>query len=244
MSRRFSSSSSNLGDAISILRLTKSGGCVDRDESYMRQARQAQVRNYFFGNAKTALSPHTQVVDADTLVVFRMGDRKFTPNPTFGFSVCYARQRLPKHTPDSLLPSKRRKRRPPPPRRRARRNRRQVRRVEPLHPPGESYTGHAERHTRCQARLCFRLCGNDSRRQRHGICVCSRRGRCEEEDPRFESGRRTSACESGGLGRVAGGGGRSCWVRDVEDGFLLFSGQDIHPCPLATSRAHVNWLLC
>jgi len=76
LSRRFAQLSTP-EDPITILRLTKSGGCVDRDESYMRQVRQAQIRSYFFGNAKTPLSPHTQVVDADSLAVFRMDDSEF-----------------------------------------------------------------------------------------------------------------------------------------------------------------------
>jgi len=75
MMRRFTPSSTP-DEPIQIIRLTKSGGCIDREESYMRQLRQTQIRNYFFGNAKTSLSPHTQVVDSDSLTVFRMGDRK------------------------------------------------------------------------------------------------------------------------------------------------------------------------
>lgn len=97
-------------EPITILRLTKSGGCVDREESYMRQVRQAQIRNYFFGDSKTALSPHTQVVDSDMVTVFRMGDRKSTLQPQR--RIC-----------SNLPRSKRNKRRPPPPRRRPRRQR-------------------------------------------------------------------------------------------------------------------------
>lgn len=64
-------------EKIHVLRLPKSGGCVDRDESYVRQLRQQQIRAYFFGSPRNALSPHTLSVEFGALVVLRMGDGEF-----------------------------------------------------------------------------------------------------------------------------------------------------------------------
>ncbi|KAI5297806.1 hypothetical protein KEM56_004529, partial [Ascosphaera pollenicola] len=60
-------------DKISVIKLTKSGGCVDRDENFMKPIREGQIRSYFFGRSipSTAvntgttgttltLSPHAQ----------------------------------------------------------------------------------------------------------------------------------------------------------------------------------------
>ncbi|KAI9801747.1 MAG: Cleavage polyadenylation factor subunit clp1 [Sarcosagium campestre] len=73
MLRRFDGKKTTTDEAVTrVVKLAKSGGCVDRDESYMRQVRQAQIREYFFGDAKSALSPHTQQVDFDQMVVYKI----------------------------------------------------------------------------------------------------------------------------------------------------------------------------
>ncbi|KAF2143747.1 uncharacterized protein K452DRAFT_350175 [Aplosporella prunicola CBS 121167] len=77
LSRRFSRPANTAtGDsAVSVLKLDKSGGCVDRDEAYMKGLRQAQIRAYFFGHdASTTLSPHTHRLDFNALHVFRTVD--------------------------------------------------------------------------------------------------------------------------------------------------------------------------
>jgi polyribonucleotide 5'-hydroxyl-kinase len=63
-----------------VIRLEKSGGCVDRDETYMKAFRQAQIRAYFFGHAGSghdALGPNTQTVDIDDLTIYKIVDGKF-----------------------------------------------------------------------------------------------------------------------------------------------------------------------
>ncbi|EEH06620.1 pre-mRNA cleavage complex II protein Clp1 [Histoplasma capsulatum G186AR] len=75
-------------DRISVVKVTKSGGCVDRDASFMKSVRDSQIRSYFFGNpipstASSALSlsatssgttitlsPHAQQLDLDSLSIF------------------------------------------------------------------------------------------------------------------------------------------------------------------------------
>lgn len=69
-------------DPVSIVRLDKSGGCVGRDEAYMKQQRQAQIRAYFFGHGgDNALEPHSQMVDFGDLSIYKVkdGTRDFLP---------------------------------------------------------------------------------------------------------------------------------------------------------------------
>jgi polyribonucleotide 5'-hydroxyl-kinase len=71
MKRLFSSSA---GEIITIIRLDKSGGCVEREESYMRRLRQNQIRQYFFGLGNVNLSPYTTTVDFDQVSINRIRD--------------------------------------------------------------------------------------------------------------------------------------------------------------------------
>lgn len=64
------------GETITVLRLDKSGGCVDRDEAYLDQFRQAQIREYFLGNAKSILSPHIQQIDFSSMTIYKLTDCK------------------------------------------------------------------------------------------------------------------------------------------------------------------------
>ncbi|KAF2739107.1 pre-mRNA cleavage complex II protein-like protein Clp1 [Polyplosphaeria fusca] len=62
-------------EAVNVVRLDKSGGCVDRDEAYMKQFRQAQIRAYFFGSDKeNGLAPHSQTSDFGDLNIFRIAE--------------------------------------------------------------------------------------------------------------------------------------------------------------------------
>ncbi|KAJ9643786.1 uncharacterized protein PV06_09036 [Exophiala oligosperma] len=69
---------------ISVIKLSKSGGCVDRDEAYLRSFRAAQVKTYFYGNPRLSngisLLPRQQQVDFSTLTVWRRISS--TPDPT------------------------------------------------------------------------------------------------------------------------------------------------------------------
>lgn len=77
MTRRFAHAGSDDDEAVHVLKLTKSGGCVERDSIYLQQLRQAEIRNYFFGNPKNTLSPHTTSVEFNAISIFRVADRKF-----------------------------------------------------------------------------------------------------------------------------------------------------------------------
>jgi len=58
-------------EVISVVKLPKSGGVVDRDANYMRAVAEAQIRAYFYGNARVganiSLQPRQQQVDFDAL---------------------------------------------------------------------------------------------------------------------------------------------------------------------------------
>lgn len=76
-------------DRICVVKLTKSGGCVDRDATFMKHVRESQIRSYFFGtyvpstgssalSSSTAtgttitLSPHTSQVDFDSISIYNI----------------------------------------------------------------------------------------------------------------------------------------------------------------------------
>jgi polyribonucleotide 5'-hydroxyl-kinase len=81
MTRRFqkpaSSTATPTTPPITVLKLDKSGGCVDRDAAYQIALRDAQVRAYFFGTARHALSPHTQLIEYADVRIFTTPERRF-----------------------------------------------------------------------------------------------------------------------------------------------------------------------
>ncbi|OJD20911.1 mRNA cleavage and polyadenylation factor Clp1, partial [Blastomyces percursus] len=95
-------------DRISVVKVTKSGGSVDRDASFMKCVRDSQIRSYFFGNpipstASSALSlsatssgttitlsPHAQQLDFDAFSIYTItatpeDDDDYDPS-TFGMN--------------------------------------------------------------------------------------------------------------------------------------------------------------
>ena len=79
MSRRFAKSAGSTRDTVSVIKLDKSGGCVDRDSEYLQQFRQAQIREYFFGDTKNPLSPHTQQMDFSEVAIYRFAECESWP---------------------------------------------------------------------------------------------------------------------------------------------------------------------
>ncbi|EMD69599.1 hypothetical protein GGP41_001255 [Bipolaris sorokiniana] len=70
--RKFSSRTTDPSESVSVIRLDKSGGCVDRSETYMRALRHAQIKEYFFGHGDETLAPSSQTADAADLHIFRV----------------------------------------------------------------------------------------------------------------------------------------------------------------------------
>jgi polyribonucleotide 5'-hydroxyl-kinase len=82
-----SASAAASDERITVVKLSKSGGCVDRDAAFMKAVRESQIRTYFFGNpipstasaalsmsasstTNVTLSPHAQQLDFDSLAVY------------------------------------------------------------------------------------------------------------------------------------------------------------------------------
>lgn len=74
MTRRFSSYKTANDETVTVVKLDKSGGCVDRDETYMREMREASIKEYFFGNEKSNLSPQTQQINFDDATIYKIRD--------------------------------------------------------------------------------------------------------------------------------------------------------------------------
>ncbi|KAL9072516.1 MAG: hypothetical protein Q9161_003528 [Pseudevernia consocians] len=74
MLRRFNGQKTGAGETIAVVKVDKSGGCVDRDEMYLQQFRQSQIREYFFGDYSTTLSPHTQLIDFNQLRIYKLAE--------------------------------------------------------------------------------------------------------------------------------------------------------------------------
>ncbi|KIN00369.1 hypothetical protein OIDMADRAFT_42295 [Oidiodendron maius Zn] len=72
MLRRFSGYRTTTGDTITLVKLDKSGGCVDRDDEFMLQSREASIKEYFFGDIKRTLSPHTQQISFDDATIYKI----------------------------------------------------------------------------------------------------------------------------------------------------------------------------
>lgn len=77
MLRRFSGYRTTTGDTITLVKLDKSGGCVDRDDEFMLQSREASIKEYFFGDIKRTLSPHTQQISFDDATIYKIRECKF-----------------------------------------------------------------------------------------------------------------------------------------------------------------------
>ena len=72
LSRRFAAGTPHQREPIDIVKLDKSGGCVDRDELFLQQTREISIKEYFFGDGNTTLSPHMQMVSFDDVAIFKI----------------------------------------------------------------------------------------------------------------------------------------------------------------------------
>ncbi|KAI8662331.1 hypothetical protein LRP88_03585 [Fusarium phalaenopsidis] len=70
LTKRFANERTSLGEPISVVPLDKSDGVVERDEMFMQHAREAAIKEYFFGDSRRTLSPLIQQVDFDNVVVY------------------------------------------------------------------------------------------------------------------------------------------------------------------------------
>ncbi|KAF2993254.1 Cleavage polyadenylation factor subunit clp1 [Curvularia kusanoi] len=66
--------SSRTDEPVNVIRIDKSGGCVDRTPDYMKALRHAQIREYFFGHGEDALAPSSMTADYGDLNVFGVAE--------------------------------------------------------------------------------------------------------------------------------------------------------------------------
>ncbi|KID88219.1 pre-mRNA cleavage complex II protein Clp1 [Metarhizium guizhouense ARSEF 977] len=74
LSKRFSTERTSLGEPIQIVGLDRSEGVVERDEGFLEYSREQAIKEYFFGDARRALSPQIQHTDFDALVIYKASD--------------------------------------------------------------------------------------------------------------------------------------------------------------------------
>jgi polyribonucleotide 5'-hydroxyl-kinase len=77
MQKRFSGHRTSTGETITHVKLDKSGGCVDRDDTFMQQTQEAAIKEYFFGDTKSTLSPHTQQMGFDDVTIYKIKEGSF-----------------------------------------------------------------------------------------------------------------------------------------------------------------------
>lgn len=59
------------GEPITLVLLDKSDGVAEPDKAFTKFAREAAIKEYFFGDAKRTLSPFTQSVSFDDVAIFK-----------------------------------------------------------------------------------------------------------------------------------------------------------------------------
>ncbi|KAI1386638.1 Clp1-domain-containing protein [Hypoxylon trugodes] len=72
--KRFAGQKTTLDEPITVVGLDKSGGVVERDSSFLQHVRESAIKEYFFGNTGTTLSPFTQQVDFSALSIWRVNE--------------------------------------------------------------------------------------------------------------------------------------------------------------------------
>lgn len=79
LAKRFANEKTSLGEPIQVAMIDKSGGVVTRDAGFVQRAREAAIKEYFFGDMRRTLSPQIQQADFASLVIYKISDRT---NPT------------------------------------------------------------------------------------------------------------------------------------------------------------------
>lgn len=59
---------------MSIVKLAKSGGVVERDRQFRTQLQRSKIQEYFYGTPKCELSPYSMLVNFSDVNVWRIGE--------------------------------------------------------------------------------------------------------------------------------------------------------------------------
>lgn len=63
-------------ESLNVLKVKSSGGCVDREPSYIRSLQSLSIKEYFYGSVKQPLDPYSVTVDYSQIVVYRVAEEK------------------------------------------------------------------------------------------------------------------------------------------------------------------------
>ncbi|KAI1379501.1 Clp1-domain-containing protein [Hypoxylon crocopeplum] len=74
LQKKFAGQKTSLDEEVIVVGLEKSGGVVERDSGFMQHACEASIREYFFGDASSTLSPFTQQVDFSALSIWKVNE--------------------------------------------------------------------------------------------------------------------------------------------------------------------------
>ncbi|CAN6599523.1 mRNA cleavage and polyadenylation factor Clp1p [Trichomonascus vanleenenianus] len=77
MSKKFSKSTKR---AVTVLKVPKSGGAVDRTAAYLRQLQSRSIQEYFYGSPKQLLAPYTVTVSYSVITVYRVAEHSDVNN--------------------------------------------------------------------------------------------------------------------------------------------------------------------
>lgn len=66
--------------SLTILKVKSSGGCVDREPSYIRAVQSTSIKEYFYGSPKQPLDPYSVTVDYSHVTVYRVAEEKSLDN--------------------------------------------------------------------------------------------------------------------------------------------------------------------
>lgn len=59
---------------ISVVKLNKSGGVVERDKQFRTQLQRTKIKEYFYGTPKCELSPYSMLVNFNDINIWRVGE--------------------------------------------------------------------------------------------------------------------------------------------------------------------------
>ncbi|KAG0252138.1 Cleavage polyadenylation factor subunit clp1 [Actinomortierella ambigua] len=64
---------------IAVMKLSKSGGVVERDAAFRRQTQNQKIREYFYGTTKSELAPFSTMVHFHDVEILRVGEGSLAP---------------------------------------------------------------------------------------------------------------------------------------------------------------------
>ncbi|KAF3767163.1 hypothetical protein M406DRAFT_328258 [Cryphonectria parasitica EP155] len=78
--KRFHGEKTTLGDVINVVSLDeKPDGVVENDQAWLLACQHAAIKEYFYGDSKTTLSAPKQMVDFDSVTIYRVPDPTDSP---------------------------------------------------------------------------------------------------------------------------------------------------------------------